>query len=137
MVITLGAQFTEGEAKEHINVLELKAALFGLQSLCTNVHDSHILMKLDNTSAVAGINKTGSTRSIPLDLVGQQIWRWAQQRNNWLLATHIPGILNVEADRESRDCETRTEWVLNKGIFNYVIGVFYSVVDLFASRINA
>ena len=40
-------------------------------------------MKLDNTSAVAGINKMGSTRSIPLDLVVQQIWNY------------VIGVLNI------------------------------------------
>ncbi|XP_057291878.1 uncharacterized protein LOC130614434 [Hydractinia symbiolongicarpus] len=96
-------------------------------------------MKLDNTSDVSAINKMGSKRSIPMDKTVQEIWHWAIQNNNWLTATHIPGILNVEADRESRKCETRIEWMLNKEVFNYVIDTldFQPDIDLFASRINS
>ena len=55
--IATGGQFTEEEQEEHINVLELKAALFALQSLCPGTKDIHILLKVDNTSAVSSINK--------------------------------------------------------------------------------
>ena len=52
---------------------------------------------------------------------------------------HIPGILNVEADQESRQLELRTEWKLNESIFGYIKKYldFYPSADLFASRINA
>jgi len=42
---------------DHINILELKAALFALQSLCGSETNCHILIKIDNTSAVACVNK--------------------------------------------------------------------------------
>ena len=67
--ISTGGQFTILEREQHINVLELKAALFGLQALCHNVYNTHILLKVDNTSAVASINKMGSTRSLMMDRV--------------------------------------------------------------------
>ena len=108
--IATGGQFTEEEQEEHINVLELKAALFALQSLCPGTKDVHILLKVDNTSAVSSINKMGSEKSIRMDGVTQDIWDWALTRNIWLTSAHIPGILNVEADRESRECAERTEW---------------------------
>ena len=53
-------------------------------------------------------------------------------------ASHIPGIQNVEADKESRDNETRTEWMLSDDSFHsiiYTLG-YKPVIDLFASRIN-
>ena len=45
---------------------------------------------------------------------------------------------NTHSDRESRECETRTEWMLNKEAFNYLTTAlkFHPRVDLFASRIN-
>jgi len=46
-----GGHFIESEKEDHINVLELKAALFGLQSFCPSVTNCHILLKVDNTSA--------------------------------------------------------------------------------------
>ena len=37
----------------HINYLELKAVLLGLQSLCNNLGQRHIRVQSDNTTAVA------------------------------------------------------------------------------------
>ena len=66
------------------------------------------------------------------------IWAWAIERNTWLTATNIPGILNVEADEESRKTETRTEWMLDREVFKMIPTAFefQPSVDLFASRIN-
>ena len=133
-----GGQFTLSEKKEHINILELKAALFALQSLCSDVVNSHILIKIDNTSAVAGINKMGSVRSIHMDDVIRAIWDWAIDKGIWLTATHIPGVLNVDADRESRQLAERTEWMLKKSEFDRLIHElqWQPNIDLFATRIN-
>ena len=80
----------------------------------------------------------GSTKSLAMDRVVQEIWKYAIERRLWLTVTHIPGILNVEADKESRKTETRTEWMLNKEVFQDTIENlnFQPTVDLFASRIN-
>jgi len=85
------------------------AALFALEALCSHAFDATILLKMDSTSAVACVNKMGSIKSIPMDRITHRIWEWAISKNNWIIATHIPGILNVDADRESRECECRTE----------------------------
>lgn len=45
------------ERDDHINVLELKAALLGLQALCSDIKDTHIRMHIDNRTAVSYINK--------------------------------------------------------------------------------
>ena len=135
---TTGGQFTMEEKEDHINILELKAALFALKSLCGDTSNSHILIKIDNTSAVASINKMGSTKSVGMDELSHRIGDWACERNNWVTATHIPGVLNIEADRESRECADRTEWKLNPELFRKVINELESLpeIDLFASRIN-
>ena len=136
--ISTGGHFTETEKEQHINVLELMAALFGIRALCRHVFDKHILLKVDNTSAVSAINKMGSTRSLPMDKIVHLIWEWAISRNNWITVTHIPGILNIEADKKSREAETRTEWMLNKQLYRKVLNELkvHPTVDLFASRIN-
>ena len=136
--LSTGGCFTQLEMLDHINTLELKAALFALQSLCRDDKNCHILLKIDNTSAVACINKMGSVRSIEMDKVSQLIWSWACGRNNWVTATHIPGVLNIEADRESRECAERTEWQLNPKCFDQIIKDFETTpkIDLFASRLN-
>ena len=133
-----GGHFTIKEMESHINVLELKAVLLGLKSLCKDIENSHILLKIDNTSAVASINKMGSIRSIEMDSIVHEIWAWAKSRDNWLTATHIPGKLNVDADRESRETETRTEWMLNREILRKTVDTlnFEPKIDLFATRLN-
>ena len=54
-----GANWTVEEKEEHINVLELRAALFTLQSFCGKYHDCHIRLQLDNTTAVTYVNNMG------------------------------------------------------------------------------
>ena len=93
--VSTGGQFNLEEQELHINILELKAALLGLQSLCKNTYNCHILIKMDNTAAVTSINKMGSIKSIEMDRVVHDIWSWVISQNNWLTATHIPGILNT------------------------------------------
>ena len=80
----------------------------------------------------------GSTKSLEMDHQVHVIWHWAISSNNWVTATHIPGILNVEADQESREQATRTEWMLNKKDFQQIIQTleFNPTIDLFASRLN-
>ncbi|GFN74729.1 transposon ty3-i Gag-Pol polyprotein [Plakobranchus ocellatus] len=45
----------DNERKEHINVLELKAAMLAVQSLCRELTDCHVRIEIDNTTAVAYI----------------------------------------------------------------------------------
>jgi hypothetical protein len=137
-VLSTGGLFSEEESIDHINNLELKAVLFGLQSYSHKAHDNHILVLCDNTTAVHCINKFGTCRSRVLDLTTQEIWACAIQNNIWLSATHIPGKLNVEADEESRKMEIHTEWKLNEKFFQEICYFlnFTPDIDLFASRLN-
>jgi len=45
-------------------------------------YNTHILLKVDNTSAVAAVNKMGSTRSLMIDKVVHKMWEWAIEREN-------------------------------------------------------
>lgn len=58
-----GGQWTEEEAKAHINCLEMKAALLALQSFSTTLSGTHVRLELDNTTAVSYINCMGGSRS--------------------------------------------------------------------------
>ena len=40
-----GGHFWSEESQQHINILELKAALFGLKALCNKFHNTHILIQ--------------------------------------------------------------------------------------------
>ena len=122
----------------HINILEAKAVLFGLQALGHDLQDIHVKVLSDNTATVGALNKMGSSKSWDLDHIITTVWQWAIDRDIWITASHIPGVLNIEADEESRKSEYRTEWMLNKCIFRQVLEdlTFDPSIDLFASRIN-
>ena len=134
-----GGHFALGESLLHINVLELKAVLFELKSLCSHLRKTHIRGLSDNTTAVYAINNMGSCKSLSCDQEVRRIWSWGIERYIFITAAHIPGILNLEADQESRKSELRTEWKLHESVFGYIKKYldFYPSVGLFASRINA
>ena len=118
MIIWLGAslgqnktvrQFSTDESQQNFNVLELKTTRLGLRTLCKNEFNSHILIQIDNTSAVSAINKMGSVKSTEMDYEVHLIWEFISTQNNWLTATHIAGVFNEDATGESRKQELRTE----------------------------
>ena len=113
--------FSSEESQQHINILKLKVASFGLKALCNNFDDIHILINTDNMSAVAAINKMGSIRSIDTDQVVHLIWNFILRLDNCITTTHIPGIFNEEGDIESRKHETRKEWMINQKYFEKII----------------
>ncbi len=115
-----GGRWSTLEQQAHINVLELKAAFFGLRSLCTHDKDVHIQLQLDNTTALAYLNKMGGTQSRPLNDLAYEIWQWCIERNIWLSAVHIPGKVNVEADKMSRVFHDNNEWKLNTKMFKII-----------------
>ena len=126
------------ESKLHINYLELKAVLLALkefQNLCTN---QIVLVATDNTTVVAYINKEGGMKSGPLCALLWRILTWCSQRQVTLKARHIPGRLNVIADKLSRLNQTiQTEWSLLPDIFRELCRKWHRPqIDLFATRFN-
>ena len=123
--------------QQHINVLELKAGLFGLKSLCKNMKDTAIMLRMDNSTAVAYVNKMGGSKSEACDFVAKEIWSWGIEINIWLTASHIPGINNSIADGLSRGESTNKEWSLDENTFKKLSNLWDSLdIDLFASRLN-
>ena len=107
------------ESKLHINYLELKAVLLALkefQDICTG---QIVLVASDNTTVVSYINKEGGMRSGPLCALLWRILTWCTRHQVTLKARHIPGRLNVIADKLSRLGQTiQTEWSLLPGGFS-------------------
>ena len=130
------------DAQWHINVSELRAATLALKALLQSQEAQHpplkhIHLRIDNTTAVAYINRGGSRRSSALPAQALELWAVALTAGVSLTAQHIPGIQNVVADAASRQIETRTEWTLDRKIFQSISQRFYTPeVDLFASRLN-
>ena len=121
----------------HINVLELKAVLFGLRALCADFRDVHLRLVADNTTVVACIERRGSMRPM-LQGLTEEIYDWALVRNVELSAAYLPGVENVKADGLSRDATFGHEWKVLPDIFARLCVRFGSpVLDLFATRINS
>ena len=126
------------ETKLHINYLELKAVFLALkefQDLCAG---KIVLVATDNTTVVAYINKEGGMRSGPLCALLWRILTWCSQRQVTLKARHIPGHLNVIADKLSRLGQTiQTEWSLLPEVFQQICKRWHLPrIDLFATRFN-
>ena len=132
-----GGRWSEKEALAHINVLELTAAELGLSALCKDIHDCHIKLSMDNTTAVAYVNAMGGTHSKLCNDLAVRIWEWAIKRNIWVTACFLPGTENTIADHNSRHFNDNVEWMLNKEGFNKLETKFGAFdLDLFASRLN-
>lgn len=134
--VTTGGHWAHEEL-DHINCLELKAILLGLQSLCEQHTQTHIRLRSDNTTAIACIDRGGSTK-VSLNALTEQIFDWARLRGITLSAEYVKGTDNAEADFESRTRNLDTEWMITPCIFRKLCSRFFTPdIDLFASRINA
>ena len=136
--LTARGSWSVPESKLHINYLELKAVFLALkefQDLCIG---KIVLVATDNTTVVAYINKEGGMRSGPLCALLWRILTWCSHRQVTLKARHIPGHLNVIADKLSRLGQTiQTEWSLLSEIFQRICSRWHRPqIDLFATRFN-
>ena len=101
------------------------------------MHDIHVLMRLDNTTAVTYINDMGGIKSVECNALAITLWSWCIERNIWVTAAHLPGDENTIADRRSRTFRDETEWMLNPRIFVELCNIIHRPqVDMFASRLN-
>ena len=101
------------ESHLHINFLELKAVLLALKRFQHLVQGKVVLVATDNTTVVAYINKEGGMRSGSLCALLWRLLCWCNLRHVVLKARHIPGRLNVIADKLSRQGQ-----VIQTDIFN-------------------
>jgi len=125
------------ERKFSINYLELLAAFFTLKCFVTHYSNCEILLRMDNTSAIAYINRAGGVQFPHLSELSRKIWKWCEDRNLWVFASYIPSKENIEADYASRIVNIDTEWELNDIVFREIAKQFGPFsIDLFASRLN-
>ena len=134
--ITMHGEWSYMDKLNHINYLELKAAFQALKVLCSHVSNEHIYLYLDNKTAIKYISKQGG-RKKHLNNLAHEIWFWCKERDIWISCFHIPGRLNVTADRLSRTKNLDMEWSLIDSIFNKIQDIYGQFdIDLFASTKN-
>ena len=83
------------ESSLHINVLELRFALKSFESL---VSGKHVLIQMDNRTAVTYLNKVGGTHAKDLSDLALQIWQWSLERNIVITAEYLLG----------KECDSRS-----------------------------
>ena len=132
-----GEEWDECTAKLHINVLELKAVLLSLTHLERAVYGKHILLFVDNTTAMRCIIKGGSTKSELCNEVTQQIHQVCTQGGITLAVNYCPSAENAEADNASRVFTSSGEWSLSTETLEF-IGKYFRMpeIDYFASDLN-
>ena len=121
----------------HVNELEILAPLYGLQSLTQLSRGLSVHLYIDSTTAVAYINKCSGTRSKDLSLISDEIVNWCEDRQIALLASHLPGELNIVADAQSRMERDASDCMLLAVEFKRLQEVWPIATDLFAAAWNA
>lgn len=121
----------------HIDHLELLAAFFALKCFAQDMNNCSILLRIDNTTAIAYINRMGGVQYPALTTVARDIWQWCELRKLFIFASYIGSSMNVEADREYRRLRMETEWELADYAFQAIVSSFGTPdIDLFADRNN-
>ena len=129
--------WSPSEKLNHINVLELKAAMFAVMAFAKNLSQIHIHLRLDNQASVAQINKFGGPRSHRLFQITKVFWDFCLSRQIIITADHVPGVQNQIADRESRVFLDKSCWILNRSYFQQIEKIWGEAdIDLFVDRLT-
>jgi hypothetical protein len=125
-------------AKLHINILEMRAVRLAVEHFKQLLVKKSLLIATDNTTTIAYINHQGGTRSWTLMTETQELFDLIQKLGGVIRSRHIPGHLNVLADRLSRkDQILATEWSLLPDVLQILWKIWDKPhVDLFATRHN-
>ena len=91
----------------------------------------------DNVTAIADINNMDGIKSETCNNIACRIWNFCTEDKLWILAAHIPGKGNIEADQQFRILQDATAWKLHPELFQKVVDKFGKPdLHLFASKIN-
>ena len=101
------------------------------QSMCTcETHDGQC-------SSSCIYKQDGGTHSHALANLAIALCEWCHENQLIVSAQHLPGILNVRAERESRVLTDSSDWKLNPNLFPAIVRTWGPLeVDLFASRLT-
>lgn len=62
----------------YINLLELMAAFLGFKCFANNRRRCNIMLRLDNTTAIAYINRMRDSRYEGFSSLAREIWQWCE-----------------------------------------------------------
>ena len=93
-----GRPWTPSEKERHINYLKLLAGFLALKSFLSNKRKLNVLLKMDNVTAIAFLNRMGGTHSQVLSDLAVEVWRCCLENEITIHAEHLPGRENVRAD---------------------------------------
>ena len=80
--------------------MEMKAALLALQTFTSARQNVHILLLLDNSSAIVYINHKGGNNSKVLSDLALESWEWCLAHKITIHAEHIPGVNHNTVEAE-------------------------------------
>ena len=96
---------------------------------CSNLHQQQ------NGSCL--YKSFGGHKVSELNSTAVKMWAWFLERNMFLSALYVPGLMNKTADLLSRLKLESTEWMLSPRIFKQMVYVYrMPVLDMFASTLN-
>ena len=123
---------------EHINILELRAVLLAIRKFAPLLKNKVVLVLCDNSVAVSHLERGGGIHSWKLYSLSWLIFSLTSKLAITLHVRHIPGSLNVIADRLSRkDQVMQTEWSLHPQVFRSVCKTYFTpLIDAFATSDN-
>jgi hypothetical protein len=75
--MSTGGLWSEQERAHHINLLELAGGALATKTFTKGRKNIHVLLKMDNTTAIAYINRMGGTRSRTLSQAACDLWHWS------------------------------------------------------------
>lgn len=97
--------------KLYINALELKAAKFVILAFTQNRRRlTSILIQMENLAALSHLLKMGEEKNPDLVGLSKQIWNYPISKQIIFKPEHLAGILNVEADFDSRNVKDSSEY---------------------------
>lgn len=128
-----GSPWAWEEKDRDMNELEFLGAFYALQVFSEYSGNISIHIYLDKPTSVSYINKSGGTRSRTLCNLAANITDWCEYRDIQLSAFHFSGSLNFSLDRESRTAMNKSDWKLNSHMFQRILSIWQTEVDLFAS----
>ena len=105
-----GGPWTSQEKKDHINVLELRAVKYAILTF-SRLHpkSQSIHIQMDSIIVLSYLVKMRGTRNKYLTVLSQEIWGSLLSKEITITAEYLPGLLNVEADTQSRTVKDASE----------------------------